>query len=283
METAIVLGTFDGLHEGHRAVLRLASGFYTVAVTFNVPPKAFFSDDCELLMTPADKALGLKALGVSEILTLDFGSVFNMTAEDFFALLVKKYSPSLIACGFNYRFGSGAAGDTELLSSLCDKAGIEFKCAESIGEDAPVSSSSLRAMVASGDVKSANGQIFGGFGFTSKVIHGDARGKTLGFPTINQKFPDMLVKPEFGVYKSRVIISGREYDSITNIGLRPTFQTDFVGCETFIKDFNDEVYDREVTLKFMDFVRKEEKFSTVEALKSAVQNDIKAVLDVELQ
>lgn len=282
MKTAIVLGTFDGLHMGHRAVIGAANGYYTVAVTFDLPPKAFFGGSCELLMTPEDKAAGLKALGVGEILTLDFSKVFNMTPEDFFSLLKEKYSPSLIVCGFNYCFGRGADGDVNLLASLCKKNGIDFKCAESVGGDTPVSSSMLRAMVTNGDIEGANGQIFGGFGFTSKVRHGDARGKTFGFPTINQKFPDILVKPLFGVYKSRVYIDGKEYESITNIGVRPTFQTEFTGCETYIKDFDGEVYEKEVTLKLTGFIRKEEKFSTAEALCSAVAADIKAALGVDI-
>lgn len=283
METAIVLGTFDGLHKGHRAVIEKAQGFYTVAVTFGVPPKAFFGSNRELLMTLSDKAQALKALGISEVLTLDFSKVFAMSAEDFFQFLKNKYSPSLIACGFNYRFGSGASGDPDMLRALCEESGIEFRCAEKVGEEIAVSSSELRSMVAAGDVKKANEQIFGGFKFTSPVIHGNSRGKSFGFPTINQQFPDELVKPRFGVYKSRVIIGGKEYESITNIGVRPTFKTDFVGCETFIKDFEGDIYGEEVTLKFLEFIRDEEKFSTAEALIAAVKSDIKSVLGIEIK
>ena len=282
MKTAIALGTFDGLHKGHRAVLGKTQGFYTVAVTFDIPPKAFFGGSRELLMTPRDKETGLKALGVSEIFTLDFNRIFDMPAESFFEMLKEKYNPALFACGFNYRFGAGAKGDTKLLSELCEKNGIEFVCVESVGGNEPVSSSMLRGMVANGDVKGANEQIFGGFGFSSEVLHGDARGKTLGFPTINQQFPDVLVKPKFGVYKSRVIIDGKEYDSITNIGVRPTYKTDFIGCETYIKNFSADIYGKIVTLKFMKFIREEEKFSTAESLINAVKSDIKSVLGVEI-
>ncbi len=282
MKTAIVLGTFDGLHKGHRAVLAQTKGYYTVAVTFDIPPKAFFGGGRELLMTPEDKSAGLKALGVDEILTLDFNRTFDMSADSFFELLNKKYAPALMACGFNYRFGAGAKGDTELLSEMCRQNGIELKCAESVGENEPVSSSKLRIMVASGEVERANEQILGGFGFTAAVLHGDARGKSLGFPTINQQFPTELVKPKFGVYKSKVIIDEKEYDSITNIGVRPTYKTDFIGCETYIKDFERDIYGKEVTLKFIKFIREEEKFSTAEALISVVKADIKSVLGVDI-
>lgn len=283
MKTALVLGTFDGLHEGHRAVLEKTKGFYTVAVTFDIPPKAFFGASGELLMLPSDKHEGLKKLGVSEILTLDFSRVFNMSPEDFFEFLKQKYSPSLIACGFNYRFGKSAGGDKDMLQSLCSKNNIDFRCADSVGEEEPISSSKLRLMVLSGDVKTANKQIFEGFGFTAEVLHGNSRGKLFGFPTINQKFPDELVKPEFGVYKSKVIIDGEEYDSITNVGIRPTYETDFMGCETFIKDFNADIYGKDVTLKLLEFLRKEEKFSRAEDLISAVKADIKRALDLNIE
>lgn len=283
MKTAIVLGTFDGLHKGHRAVIENARGFYTVAVTFSMPPKVYFGAPPELLMLPEDKEAGLKSLGVGEIHTLDFGKTVNISPEDFFYYIKEKFSPALISCGFNYRFGKGAAGDVNTLKSLCEKNGVDFKCAQSVGGENPVSSSALRAMIAAGDIAKANEQIFGGFGFTGKVIHGDARGTVFGFPTANQIFPEQLVKPLFGVYKSKIIIDGEEYDGITNIGVRPTYKTDFTGCETFIKDFHGDIYLKPATLKFTDFVRTEKKFPTREALITAVKADIKAVLGTEIQ
>lgn len=282
MQTAIVLGTFDGLHKGHRAVIALARGYYTVAVTFDTPPKAFLGSDSKLLMMPCDKAAGLKSLGVSEIDTLDFGKVANLSPEVFFDEIVKKFSPKLIACGFNYRFGKNAAGDTETLKGLCLKSGVEFKQAESVGGEEPVSSSSIRALIANGNIDAANRQIYGGFGFTAPVIHGDARGKKLGFPTVNQVFPGELVTPKFGVYGSRMIIDGKEYKSITNLGVRPTYETDFIGCETFIKDFSGEIYGRAAVLKLDRFVRSEKKFACAAELERTVRADIKSVLGIDI-
>ena len=282
METAIVLGTFDGLHEGHRAVIEAALGYNTVAVTFDIPPKAFFGGCAELLMLPEDKARGLKALGVAEILTLDFKAVSELSEYEFFDFLKKKYSPSLIACGFNYRFGKGAKGDVRTLAALCGENGVAFRCVDSVGGEQPISSSALRTMVSNGEVERANSQIFGGFGFTAPVLHGDSRGRILGFPTANQAFPDKLVKPKFGVYASKTVIDGIEYESITNLGVRPTYMTDFIGTETFIGGLEGEIYGKQATLKLLRFVRPEEKFSSSEALKNAVKADIKSVLGIEL-
>ena len=282
MPTAIVLGTFDGLHKGHRAVIKAAQGFYTVAVTFDIPPKSFLGHESKLLMMAADKAKGLKTLGVDEIYTLDFSKVSNMSPEDFFCDIVQKFSPSLFVCGFNYRFGKGAAGDAKLLSKLCKDNGIEIKIVNGVGSPSPISSSAIREMVASGNVDKANGQIYGGFGFTSPVLHGDARGRILGFPTINQAFPEGLAVPKFGVYESRIIIDNEVYKSITNLGVRPTYKTDFIGCETFINGFSGEIYGKPVTLKLIKFIRPERKFSSTEELLTTVKSDIKSVLGIEL-
>ena len=282
MRTAVVLGTFDGLHKGHRSVIGMAKGFYTVAVTFSIPPKFFLGGENRLLMTPEDKAAGLKELGVDEICTLDFGEVCNIPPKDFFESLLKKFSPSLIVCGFNYRFGKGACGDTALLDKLCEENNVELKVAGSVGGDSPVSSSAIRKMIAEGNVFDANRQIYGGFGFTSAVLHGDGRGRALGFPTVNQAFPENLTVPKFGVYESRIIIDGATYKSVTNLGIRPTYETDYIGCETFISGLNKEIYGKPVTLKLIRFIREEKKFSSREELSKAVKTDIKSVLDVEL-
>ena len=282
METAVVLGTFDGLHKGHRAVIEKAKGYYTVAVTFDIPPKAFFNRDVHLLMLSSDKIKGLKALGVNEIYTLNFSEVAGISAEEFFFDIKKTFSPSLIACGFNYRFGHGAKGDIEMLKRLSAENGIRLGVAKSVGYKEPISSSCLRTLIANGEVRKANEQIFGGFGFTAPVIKGDGRGKTLGFPTANQVFPDMLVRLKYGVYKSKVIIENTEYDGITNIGVRPTYKTDYVGCETYIKDFGSEIYGKNITLKFLDFIREERRFSDIGELKTAVKNDINTVLNIKI-
>lgn len=282
METAVVLGTFDGLHKGHRAVIEKAKGYYTVAVTFDIPPKAYFNNDVQLLMLCSDKIKGLKELGVNEIYTLNFSEVTDISADEFFFDIKKTFSPSLIACGFNYRFGKGAKGDVEMLSRLCEENNIRLEVAKGVGEKEPISSSTLRTLIANGELKKANEQIFGGFGFTAPVIKGDGRGKTLGFPTANQVFPDMLVKPKYGVYKSKVVIENKEYEGITNIGLRPTYKTNYVGCETFIKGFASEIYGKNMTLKLLDFIREERCFLNAEELKRAVKNDINTVLNTKI-
>ncbi len=229
-------------------------------------------------MLPSAKEKALKTLGAEKTVFLDFGKIKDIEAQDFLEIICRKYSPHLILCGFNFKFGKGAKGDKVLLKSFCDVKGIDFKACEPICEDnLPISSTNLRNLIKVGKIDLANKQIYGGFGFTSEVLHGDQRGRTIGFPTVNQKFPDMLVKPKFGVYSSKIIIDGQEYEGITNLGVRPTFLTEEVYCETYILNFSRDIYGKEVELKLLKFIREEKKFADINELKSAIKEDISKI------
>lgn len=276
MKTAIVLGTFDGLHAGHRAVIEKADGFYSVAVTFDIPPKSVQTGEPQLLMSHKDRIERLKKLGIDRVDTQKFEDVQDIDANSYLELLKEKYNPQRIVCGFNYRFGKGATGDTKLMADFCYKNNIEFLCVPAVADESgTISSTGIRSLLRDGKMSEAAGQIYGGFAFTAPVIHGDARGRTLGFPTANQEYPKDFVRIKFGVYISRVTIDGKQYDAITNVGIRPTFKTDMVGCETFIKDFCGDLYGSEMKTELVEFIRDEQKFSSIDELKNAILNDVK--------
>lgn len=276
MKTAIVLGTFDGLHAGHRAVIEKAAGFFGIAVTFDIPPKSILTGEPQLLILPDDREKRLKKLGISEVEMQSFNEVKDVRADDYLNILKQKYNPSKIVCGFNYRFGRGAEGDTKLLAEFCHNNSIEFICVPPVKKDGiTVSSTNIRNLIREGKMEEAASQIYGGFSFTAPVLHGDARGRTLGFPTANQIYPEGLVKAKRGVYISRVTVDGKEYKAITNLGIRPTYQTDTVGCETFIKGFSGDIYGCDMKTELLYFIREERKFSSAEELKNAILNDVK--------
>ena len=276
MKTALALGTFDGLHKGHREVLSLPGGCKKIAVIFPLPPKALITGKPLALMLPQDKETALKDLGIDEIFTLDFEKVRTMLPEDFLRLLTDKFSPDLISCGFNYRFGKNAAGDKNLLKDFCKERGIALKCSEPVTENGEtVSSTEIRRLLQSGETKKANRLLYKPFSYTAEVISGDKRGRTLGFPTVNQRYPQCLLPPKFGVYVSRVTVDGREYDGITDIGVRPTFKIDYIISETFIKGFSGDIYGDTVTVSPRRFVRGEVKFSSVSELKAQINADLK--------
>lgn len=277
MKNALSLGTFDGIHKGHRAVLNLPADCRKIAVTFEIPPKLAMSGDLQLIMTNEDKCRVLKSIGIDEILTLDFEKVRDIGALEFLELLYNKYKPSVISCGFNYRFGKGGEGNTETLKSFCTERGIDLLCSLPVEfEGETVSSTLLRNMLKNGEIEKANALLQEPFSFKAEVIDGEKRGRSIGFPTVNQKYPKELVTVKFGVYKTLVDFEGRKYQGITNIGLRPTFKSDYIISETYIKNFSDNLYGKVLRITPLSFLREEKKFSSIEELKKQIKADIEA-------
>lgn len=275
MKNAIALGTFDGVHKGHKAVLTLPENCKKTAVIFDIPPKAIINGQSTSIMTPEDKISAIKKLGIDEIFTLDFLKIKDMSAEDFLIFIKNNFSPDYISCGYNYHFGKNATGNTAMLGDFCKQNGIEFICKEPVCENGePVSSTKIREYLKNGECEKANSLLCFPFSFTAEVIKGDRRGRTLGFPTINQKYPECLIHLKFGVYKTKVIIENKEYEGITNIGIRPTYKTDYIISETYIKNFSGDLYGKSVKTVPYHFLRGEIKFSSLSELKKQLQIDI---------
>ena len=275
MKNAIALGTFDGLHTAHREVLNLPTGYKKIAVTFKTPPKMYFSGNYEMIMTFEEKCEALKTLGFGEICALDFGEVKDTPLTEFLEKIFVKYNPSYISCGFDYRFGKGAEGNVDLLAKYCREKGIKLNvCSEITYNNQTVSSSMIREFLKNGEIERANSLLLNPFSFTGEVIEGQKRGRTIGFPTINQKYPEELVKLKFGVYKTKVLFDGKEYFGVTNIGIRPTFKSDYVISETYIKDFSGDLYGKTVKTVPLKFLRSEIKFNSAEELKRQIEKDI---------
>lgn len=272
---AIALGTFDGLHIGHTAVLNRIKNknFSSVALTFEIPPKAVGEEKSSLLMTPEDKAEMLRKQGIEPEI-MDFLTVKDISPIDFLKFVKEKYDPVLIASGFNFRFGRNAAGSCGLLKAFCDEQKIEYYCADAVMLNGKtVSSTRIRDMISRGNIKSATEMLGRYFSFETPIIHGDQRGRTIGFPTINQAYPEILVSPRFGVYASITEIEGKSYRSVTNIGIRPTYETDYIISETHIFDYNADAYEKQARVYLTDFIRDEVRFNSLEELKNAIERD----------
>lgn len=275
MKNAIALGTFDGVHIGHRAVLDLPSDCKKIAVVFKRPPKSEIMEDKECLMTYEEKCRVMKKIGIDEIYPLEFEAVKDIEPIEFLNFLITEFSPSVISCGFNYRFGKSAVGNCEMLRSFCNENGIAFRCCPPVKSgETVVSSTEIRMLLKSGKISEANALLTEGFSFTGEVIYGDQRGRTIGFPTINQKYPNGITPLKFGVYKTLVCFDGCEYNGITNIGVRPTFLSDYIISETYIINFSGNLYGKNVTIKPLSFLRGEVKFSCLEDLQNQIIADI---------
>ncbi len=274
MKTAIALGTFDGIHIAHRSVLSIKNEYKKTAVTFMKPPKMYFTDKDELIMDYEAKVLALKKMGFANIVALDFLKVKDTSPKAFLDFLISEYNPSLISCGFNYHFGKNGEGDTAFLKEYCEPKGIECCICEQVNIDGEaVSSTLIRNLLKSGEIKKANSLLFQPFSFSATVEHGDSRGRTIGFPTLNQYYPENLVKVKFGVYKTEVSFNQKTYEGITNIGIRPTFKSERVISETYIKDFSGDLYGEKVTITLKEFLRDEIKFASLEDLRKQIEID----------
>ncbi len=266
---AIALGMFDGVHKGHTAVLMGAinSPYKSVAVTFSsIPFKKGGS-----IMSAEEKREKLLSLGIDEVRFLNFFEIKDLSPEEFLAYISQKNNIGKICCGFNYRFGKNAAGDTAFLNAWCKSRGIEFfECPAVLSGDTTVSSTYIKSLIENGQIEEANRLLEHNFGFTSKVLNGDKRGRTIGFPTINQLYPETLIAPKYGVYQTKVTVNGKSYNGVTNIGFRPTYITDYISAETYILDFSGDIYGQEVKTELISFLREEKKFSSLEQLKNAI-------------
>ena len=273
---AVALGMFDGVHLGHQAVIKSAteSGLKSVAITFSSLP--FKTGGW--LMTKEQKEKELKLLGVDEVFFLDFCEVCDMEPDEFLSYITKLYPIKKLCCGFNYRFGRRAKGDTAFLEEYCSENGIEFCVSPMVSvNDTAISSTYIRSLISNGEIVKATELLSRPFSFKAKVSKGDQRGRTIGFPTANQVYPDDLVTPKFGVYKTKVLIDGKEYIGVTNIGLRPTYRNDFVTAETFIKDYSEDCYGKKIEIFLLDFIRRERKFDSIDSLKAAIAKDLSKI------
>lgn len=280
-KNAIALGTFDGVHVGHRAVLSLPECECKTAVTFAVPPKSVISGGGELITSIKDKCKILQDLGFDSIELLEFEKVRDMSSTDFLEFLKTKYNPDFISCGYNYKFGKNGEGNTEILKEFCLKNGIELRVVECVkANSTAVSSTVIRKLLANGEIDEANKLLSAPFSFENEVIQGDKRGREIGFPTINQKYPEELVKIKFGVYKVYVEFEGERFEGITNIGIRPTYESKFIISETYIKDFSGDVYGKNVRIIPVKFLREEIKFSSVEELKNQINTDLNNIKEI---
>lgn len=275
MKTAIALGTFDGVHIGHRAVIKAASeNENALVLAFSVPPKSFFVGEGIVLTDIQRKTELIKGLGIKKTKFLDFKEVKDISAQSFFESIVEKYDPKSIFCGENYTFGKDANGNVELLGILCKEKNIKLNVCPVIKYDGQaVSSSFIRELLKNGEIKRANELLSSEFSFCGEVIHGDKRGRTIGFPTINQEYPLSAAVLKRGVYRTCVLIDGKTYDSISNVGIRPTYATNTILCETFIKGFSADLYGKNIRVLFKDFIREEKKFSGLDELKEAIKED----------
>ena len=275
--SAVALGAFDGLHLGHMKVIGEAvrSRFEPSVFTFEEDPSKFTKGRAEYLITKEDKLKALEKSGVRNLFSFDFQKIRELPPERFFTeILIGKCRAAMLTCGENFRFGKGAAGDTQLLEKLCRENGVTLKICDPVNlQGEIISSTGIRAALKNGDVKAANRMLGHHFYFTQPVIGGNRIGRTLGTPTINQLLPEGFVKPKFGVYAALVDIDGDKHWGVANIGTKPTVGKYDPLSETWIGEFKGDLYGRKIRIELLDFIREEKKFDSLDALKAEIMRN----------
>ena len=281
----VALGCFDGLHKGHTTLIRRAkeiaqsSGRALAVFSFEEPPKNLFLSTPVPILTQFDeKKRIIRALGADLFVCVKFDAdIAKLDAESFFSeILCRRLNASAIVCGFNYRFGKGGRGDTELLASLCKEREIGlFALPPVVLDGISVSSSEIRNLLSLGDVKGAQKLLGRKYSLRATVVDGQHLGRTLGFPTINQLWQNGTSPLKNGVYATQTRIGNTVKRSITNVGVRPTVDGHTLCAETHIFDFSGDLYGKQVRVEFLDFIREEKKFSSIDELKAQVLEDIK--------
>ncbi|MBE6775649.1 MAG: bifunctional riboflavin kinase/FAD synthetase [Ruminococcaceae bacterium] len=280
--TAVALGYFDGIHMGHQAVLNKAlemaeeKGLTPVVMLFDIHPRKLLTGKVPPILLSEERKRGLlKEMGF-EVFEFGFREAMNYSPEQFEEkILLGQLNAKVVVCGYDYHYGKGGKGSPETLKNELTPKNIEVYSLSPVylGEEA-VSSTKIRHLINDGEIERANYMLGDYFTYDFTVEKGDGIGHKLGFPTINQFFPEDFIIPKYGVYASRVKIDGRLYASVTNIGTRPTVSGENMRSETCIFDFDGDLYGRRVEVSLMKFLREEKKFPSLSELKEAVSKDI---------
>jgi riboflavin kinase/FMN adenylyltransferase len=280
---SVAIGNFDGVHRGHKAVIAAALargralGKPSAALTFEPHPRAFFNPDEPLFrLTPeAAKLRLLAASGLDGAIVLTFNAeLAKLSAEDFVArVLVDRFAISGAAIGFNFHFGANRAGSPEFLQAQSRQHGFALDIVPPLLDGGrPVSSGPIRAALAAGRLDDA-AEFLGYPWFVSgTVIHGDKRGRELGFPTANLRL-DPACALRHGIYAVRAAVAGRRYDGVASFGRRPMYDTGAVLLEIFLFDFSGDLYGAAIDVAFMAWLRDEAIFASAKELVRQMGQD----------
>ena len=286
---ALALGFFDGLHIGHAAVVSRTlsyqqEGLCPCVFTFTMDgghPAA--KSSANALTTERQKEQLLESWGVRLVLCPDFSEFHAMEPESFVdEILVRRLNANAACCGEDFRFGKKAAGDVGQLAALCQARGIRLDVVPPVTfEGERVSSTRIRHLLGEGRVADANRMLGRAFGYDFTVVRGKQLGRKLDSPTINQRLPDGFVPLRHGVYASVSFAGGAWHPSVTNIGLRPTVEdTTAVNSETYICGFSGDLYGARVEVRLLAFLRPEQRFPSVEALRARIHADAEASVPI---
>jgi riboflavin kinase/FMN adenylyltransferase len=278
---AVAIGNFDGVHRGHLAVIEaaeaLAKGRAAIALTFEPHPRTVFKPGEPLfrLTPPEAKTRLLERAGLSAVVTLTFDRTFASTSAESFLedLVVKRLRAHAIAVGYDFHFGRDRRGTPEFLIQHGRALGLDIAVVAPMSEDGmPVSSSMVREALSAGEIERANRLLGHEWSVVGEIIHGEKRGRELGFPTANMSL-DPGCRLRHGIYAVRAVVDGTTWPGVASFGRRPTFDNGAPLLETYLLDFSGDLYRKTVEIAFVSWIRGEEKFASVDALVERMRED----------
>jgi riboflavin kinase/FMN adenylyltransferase len=285
--TVLSIGTFDGIHLGHRKLLARvhdiaqAEGLKSVIITYREHPAITLKKDSapKMLCPSALKKQQLISLSIDEVAMLDFTpEMAKITAEQFLGeYLIPTWHPSVIVMGYDSHFGKNKEGDRKFIQDHASVYGYRVEYVEpELDAGAPISSSRIRRLLESADLQEANRLLGRPYCLLGSVTHGTARGRGLGFPTANLTLanPHQLI-PAQGIYFSRVCLEGQTFFGLTNIGISPTLKsTGIIEVETFLIGFDSDIYGSTMQVELLSYLREEKMFADSDELICAMKQDL---------
>lgn len=277
----IILGFFDGIHLGHRAVIEQAVDYAkrnnakTLLLTFSASPAEFFNNSYDYIYSRDLNYRLIEELGVDYIISKDFSKLVNIKADEYLKQITDNYVPIAIFSGFNYTFGANKIGNADYLKM--NEALYNYKYFDlnpiSLGGEI-VSSTLIKETLKAGNIQKANLMLGKEFFIESSVVEGQRIGRKLGYPTANMEYPKDIVKIPYGVYKVRAL----GLPAVLNWGVKPTLGNNKELLEVHIPNFNENLYGKDLKIEIIDKIRDEKKFDNFEALKSQIEKDVEECL-----
>ncbi|WP_294279343.1 bifunctional riboflavin kinase/FAD synthetase [uncultured Chryseobacterium sp.] len=281
---ALSLGMFDGVHIGHKSIIDELTktgqekDLETAILTFWPHPRFVFNpeEDLKLLNTLDEKTALMEKYGIQNLFLKEFDAGFrNLTGEEFVRqILVDALHVKYLIIGYDHSFGKNKSGNFELLQKLSGELGFEVEQMEAINiHENNISSTKIRKALLTGNIKEANEMLGYSYSVSGTVVHGKKIGRTIGYPTANIETDSIKLLPKKGAYIVEVFVQGKQYKGMLSVGTNPTVNGEKLTVEVYILDFEGDIYGRDITVKFRDFLHDEIKFEGMDKLIERLDED----------
>lgn len=277
----VALGFFDGVHLGHQVLLRECTAMaremdaQPAAITFLAHPQSLFTQTPPgLISTAGDRKKLLQRFGMEEVYKFPVTEEVMSTPWRQFLTCLTQDGAAGFVCGNDFRFGHKGEGSAETLKAFCEELGLPCRIvSEQTLDGVRISSTYIRALLEAGKMEEAVRFLGHPYILSGKVVSGQKLGRTIGVPTANLLLPEELIPPRFGVYACRAEVDGKDLLAVTNVGTRPTVNGEGITVESWILDFDGDLYGKEMTLEFHKFLRPERKFPNLDALQHEIREN----------